>query len=80
MPFYPRNATSQGAGSTPSPSIVFTFGLGVESIKELGGASAMVAIGISLMESKFIRKEAYLCARNRFGLSKDLRPERRANT
>jgi len=28
---------------TPSPSIVFTFGLVVESIKELGGAS----LGIS---------------------------------
>jgi hypothetical protein len=24
---------------TPSPSVVFTFGLTVESIKELGGAS-----------------------------------------
>jgi hypothetical protein len=24
---------------TPSPSIIFTFGLAVESIKELGGAS-----------------------------------------
>jgi hypothetical protein len=25
--------------STPSPSIVFTFGLAIESIKEFGGAS-----------------------------------------
>jgi len=24
---------------TPSPSVVFTFGLAIESIKELGGAS-----------------------------------------
>jgi len=30
---------NQGACPTPSPSVVFTFGLTVESIKELGGAS-----------------------------------------
>jgi len=30
---------SQGARLTPSPSVVFTFGFVVESIKELGGAS-----------------------------------------
>jgi hypothetical protein len=29
---------------TPSPSIVFTFGLVVESIKELGGASTILCL------------------------------------
>jgi len=33
---------SQGACPTPSPFVVFTFGLVVESIKELGGASSFV--------------------------------------
>jgi hypothetical protein len=40
MPFYPRSATNQRAHTpTLSPSVDFTFGLVVESIKELGGAS-----------------------------------------
>jgi len=39
MPFYPRNVVNQRARPTHSPSIVFTFGFVVESIKELGGAS-----------------------------------------
>jgi hypothetical protein len=30
---------------TPSPSVVFTFGIIVESIKELGGASQMMGLG-----------------------------------
>jgi hypothetical protein len=34
---------------TPSPSVVFTFGLVVESIKELGGASDTLCF--------FIKKE-----------------------
>jgi hypothetical protein len=29
---------------TPSPSIVFTFGLAVKSIKELGGASTSIKV------------------------------------
>jgi hypothetical protein len=29
-------------GPTPSPSIVFTFGLAIESIKELRGASKLL--------------------------------------
>jgi hypothetical protein len=42
MPFYPQSATNHGACPTLSHSIVFTFGLVVESIKELGGVSGMV--------------------------------------
>jgi hypothetical protein len=38
MPLYPRNAANQGTCPTPL-SIVFTFGLAIESIKELAGAS-----------------------------------------
>jgi hypothetical protein len=41
-PFYPRSATGQGVRPTFYPSNVFTFGLAVESIKELGGASHQV--------------------------------------
>jgi hypothetical protein len=33
---------SQGVRPTPSPSVVFFFGLSVESIKELGGASTKI--------------------------------------
>jgi len=38
MPFYPQSGTSQGTYQIPYLSIVFTFGLAVESIKEFGGA------------------------------------------
>jgi hypothetical protein len=43
MAFYPRNAASQGACLTPYPSVLFTFRLVVESIKELEGASARIS-------------------------------------
>jgi hypothetical protein len=42
MPLYPQSVASEGARPTPSPSIVFTFGFVVESIKELRGASTNV--------------------------------------
>jgi len=38
-PLYLESAASNEHTPTPSPSIVFTFGLAVKSIKELGGAS-----------------------------------------
>jgi hypothetical protein len=38
MPLYSRNVVSQGACPTASHSIVFIFGLVVESMKELAGA------------------------------------------
>jgi hypothetical protein len=34
---------------TPSPFIIFTFELAVESIKELGGASISIALLLVLM-------------------------------
>jgi hypothetical protein len=42
MPFYLRSAVGQGSHPIPSPSVVFIFGLVVESIKELGGVSTMM--------------------------------------
>jgi hypothetical protein len=41
MPFYPPPEMLQAkeCPPTPSPFIVFTFGLAIESIKEFGGAS-----------------------------------------
>jgi hypothetical protein len=39
MSLYPRSVVSQEHAPTPFPSIVFTFRLAIESIKELGGAS-----------------------------------------
>jgi hypothetical protein len=44
MRLYPQNATSREHAPTPSPSVVFTFGLTIESIKELGGASCAVGL------------------------------------
>jgi hypothetical protein len=41
---------------TPSPSIVFTFGLAIESIKELGGASQCV----SCQENNYFNKKMTL--------------------
>jgi hypothetical protein len=48
MTLYPQSATSQEPTLTPSPSILFTLGLAVESIKELGGASNDPSILIGL--------------------------------
>jgi len=42
MTLYPQNATSKGTCPTPSPSVVFTFGFTIESIKELRGASTTI--------------------------------------
>jgi hypothetical protein len=42
MPLHPEVLQAKEHAPTPSPSVVFTFGLGVESIKELGGASISV--------------------------------------
>jgi hypothetical protein len=39
MPLYPEVLWTKEHTPIPSPSVVFTFGLIVESIKELGGAS-----------------------------------------
>jgi hypothetical protein len=39
---------------TPSSSVVFTFGLAVESIKEFGGASCMVSPRYVLFHELFI--------------------------
>jgi hypothetical protein len=39
MPLYPKVLQVRERAPTPSPSIVFTFGFIIESIKELGGAS-----------------------------------------
>jgi hypothetical protein len=39
---------------TPSPSVVFTFGLTVESIEELGGVSY-----VKCQNTKFIYKKKY---------------------
>jgi len=38
-PFTPKVLQARELAPTPSPSIVFTFGFIVESIKELGGVS-----------------------------------------
>jgi hypothetical protein len=39
MPFYPEVLQAKECAPTLSPFIVFTFGLAIESIKELRGAS-----------------------------------------
>jgi len=39
MPLYPEVLWAKERAPTPFPSIVFTFGLTIESIKELKGAS-----------------------------------------
>jgi len=41
MPFYPKVLRAKKRAPTPSPFVVFTFGLIIESIKELGGALGM---------------------------------------
>jgi hypothetical protein len=38
MPLYLEMLRAKECALTPSPSIVFTIGLAIESIKELGGA------------------------------------------
>jgi hypothetical protein len=39
MAFYPQSVLNQGTRPTPSPFVVLTFGLIVESIKESWGVS-----------------------------------------
>jgi hypothetical protein len=42
-PSTPKVLQARERGPTPSPSNVFTFGLTIESIKEFGGASKIMA-------------------------------------
>jgi hypothetical protein len=39
MPLYSQSAARHGVHPIPFPFVIFTFGLVVESIKELGGVS-----------------------------------------
>jgi len=53
MPLYPRNVASQGVRPTPSPSIVFTFGFIVETIKEFGVRHIItVSLNVQILKTK----------------------------
>jgi hypothetical protein len=60
MPSTLRNTTTREHAATPYPFVVFTFGLIVESIKELKGASLIVRVKVDRNEKKLHEKDTII--------------------